>query len=131
MTSRLLSLSLLIWLTLVLSVGSASAERRVALIIGNSNYKNVQLLANPARDATAVGALFKKAGFEVVESKLDLGNTAMRRTIREFTSGHAVGELTGKMQREIDDLRTKVTTLETLLRGTVAALPVKGRRNAA
>jgi Caspase domain len=86
MTSRLLSLSLLIWLTLVPSVGSASAERRVALIIGNSNYKNVQLLANPARDATAVGALFKKAGFEVVESKLDLGNTAMRRTIREFTS---------------------------------------------
>jgi hypothetical protein len=35
------------------------------------------------------------------------------------------------MQREIDDLRTKVTTLETLLRGTVAALPVKGTRNAA
>jgi uncharacterized caspase-like protein len=55
------------------------------LIIGNSNYKNVQPLANPARDAAAVGALFKKAGFEVVESKLDLGNTAMRRAIREFT----------------------------------------------
>jgi len=32
-----------------------------------------------------VGAMFKKAGFEVVESKLDLGNTAMRRAIREFT----------------------------------------------
>src|SRR5262245_36442203 len=86
MTSRLLSLSFLIGLTLVLSVGAASAERRVALIIGNSNYKNVQPLANPARDATAVGALFKKAGFEVVESKLDLGNTAMRRTVREFTA---------------------------------------------
>jgi uncharacterized caspase-like protein len=85
MTSRLLSLSFLIGLTLVLSAGAASAERRVALIIGNSNYKNVQPLANPARDATAVAALFKKAGFEVVESKLDLGNTAMRRTIREFT----------------------------------------------
>ena len=85
MTSRLLSLSFLIGLTLVLSVGVASAERRVALIIGNSNYKNVQPLANPARDAAAVGALFKKAGFEVVESKLDLGNTAMRRAIREFT----------------------------------------------
>src|SRR5262245_28504427 len=86
MTSRLLSLSFLIGLMLVLSAGAASAERRVALIIGNSSYKNVQPLANPARDATAVGALFKKAGFEVVESKLDLGNTAMRRTIREFTS---------------------------------------------
>src|SRR5262245_29374339 len=73
-------------LTLVPSAGVASAERRVALIIGNSNYKNVQPLANPARDATAVGAMLKKAGFEVVESKLDLGNTAMRRTIREFTS---------------------------------------------
>jgi uncharacterized caspase-like protein len=70
---------------LVLSAGFASAERRVALIIGNSTYKNVQPLANPAKDAAAVGAMFKKAGFEVVESKLDLGNTAMRRAIREFT----------------------------------------------
>ena len=85
MTSRLLSLSFLIGLMLVLSAGLASAERRVALIIGNSTYKNVQPLANPARDAAAVGAMFKKAGFEVVESKLDLGNTAMRRAIREFT----------------------------------------------
>ena len=85
MTSRLLSLSFLIGLTLVLSAGLASAERRVALIIGNSTYKSVQPLANPARDAAAVGAMFKKAGFEVVESKLDLGNTAMRRAIREFT----------------------------------------------
>jgi uncharacterized caspase-like protein len=86
MTSRLFSRAFLIGLALMLSAGAASAERRVALIIGNSNYRNVQPLANPARDATAVGALFKKAGFEVVESKLDLGNTAMRRTIREFTS---------------------------------------------
>jgi uncharacterized caspase-like protein len=85
MTSRLLCRSFLIGLTLVLSVGAASAERRVALIIGNSNYRHVQPLANPARDAAAVGAMFKKAGFEVVESKLDLGNTAMRRAIREFT----------------------------------------------
>jgi hypothetical protein len=36
MTSRLLSLSFLIGLMLVLSAGFASAERRVALIIGNS-----------------------------------------------------------------------------------------------
>src|SRR5512139_3278178 len=85
MTSRLFSLSFLIGLTLVQSAGLASAERRVALIIGNSTYKNVQPLANPAKDAAAVGAMFKKAGFEVVESKLDLGNTAMRRAIREFT----------------------------------------------
>ena len=85
MTSRLLSLTVLIALTLAVSAGLASAERRVALIIGNSTYKNVQPLANPARDAAAVAAMFKKAGFEVVESKLDLGNTAMRRAIREFT----------------------------------------------
>ena len=55
MTSRLLSLSFLIGLTLVLSAGLASAERRVALIIGNSTYKSVQPLANPARDAAAWG----------------------------------------------------------------------------
>ena len=75
----------LLGVTLAVSAGAATAERRVALIIGNSSYKNVVALPNPAKDAAAVAAMFKKAGFDVVESKLDLGNTAMRRAVREFT----------------------------------------------
>ena len=86
MKSRhLLVILILLGITLAVSAGAANAERRVALIIGNSTYKNVVALPNPVRDAAAVAALFKKAGFDVVESKLDLGNTAMRRAVREFT----------------------------------------------
>ncbi len=43
------------------------AETRVALVIGNSAYKNVTRLQNPANDAAAVVGMFKKAGFDSVE----------------------------------------------------------------
>jgi uncharacterized caspase-like protein len=85
MLSRFLRILPLVGITLALSAGAATAERRVALIIGNSAYKNAVPLPNPASDAAAVAAMFKKAGFDVVDSKLDLGNTAMRRAVREFT----------------------------------------------
>ena len=45
---------------------SASAERRVALVIGNSAYQNAPKLPNPVNDARAVAALLKNAGFDVV-----------------------------------------------------------------
>src|SRR6476661_6235249 len=62
----------------------ASAEKRVALVIGNSAYKNVARLQNPANDATAVVGMFKRAGFDTVDSKLDLSVVEMRRALREF-----------------------------------------------
>jgi hypothetical protein len=64
----------------------ALAEKRVALIVGNSAYKNVSVLPNPVNDATAMAAMFKGAGFDVVEARRDLGNLDFRRTIREFSS---------------------------------------------
>lgn len=72
-------------LFLCLSAAPASAERRVALVIGMSNYQQVPRLANPARDADAMSALFKKAGFDVVDSERDLGIADLRRVIREFS----------------------------------------------
>ncbi len=72
-----------IWTSWVFS-DTALAEKRVALVIGNSAYKNVNRLKNPASDATAVAAMFKRAGFDSVDSKLDLGVTDMRRALREF-----------------------------------------------
>src|SRR5215218_6750458 len=62
----------------------ASAEKRVALVIGNSHYKNAALLTNPANDAAAFSATLKSAGFDVVESRLDLSATEMRRVLRDF-----------------------------------------------
>src|ERR1700684_1667671 len=64
---------------------SALADKRVAFIVGNSNYQNVVALANPANDAAAVTEMFKKAAFDVVESRRDLKNTDMRRALRDFT----------------------------------------------
>jgi uncharacterized caspase-like protein len=69
----------------VVSCSSAWAEKRVALIIGISKYQSVPRLVNPARDADAMSALFKKAGFDVVESGRDLGISDLRKSIRLFS----------------------------------------------
>jgi uncharacterized caspase-like protein len=63
---------------------SAFAEKRVALVIGNSAYKNVAQLQNPANDAAVVAEMFKSAGFDTVESRLNLTVTELRKTLREF-----------------------------------------------
>jgi uncharacterized caspase-like protein len=64
--------------------GAAFAEKRVALVIGNSAYQKVAKLPNPANDATAVVAMFKSAGFDLVEAKLNVTANDLRRTLREF-----------------------------------------------
>ena len=68
-----------------ISATPALADKRVALVIGMSKYQQVPRLANPARDADAMAALFRKAGFDLVESERDLGIADLRRVIREFS----------------------------------------------
>jgi hypothetical protein len=68
----------------VLSATAASAERRVALVIGNSNYKSAPQLHNTISDSTAIGNLFKSVGFEVVISRTDLGVVDFKRAVRDF-----------------------------------------------
>ena len=63
----------------------AFAEKRVALVIGNSAYQNVSRLLNPANDAAAISATFKNTGFDVVELKRDLKANEMRRALRDFS----------------------------------------------
>ncbi|RXH17462.1 caspase family protein [Bradyrhizobium guangzhouense] len=73
------------WLSTWLGTSSAlAAERRVALVMGNSAYKNVGRLANPVNDAALVGDMFKKASFDSVDIKLDLNVAQMRKALREF-----------------------------------------------
>lgn len=64
----------------------ASADKRVALVIGMSKYQNVPALTNPARDAAAMGEVFKKAGFDSVDTKLDLTVSQLRREMRDFAA---------------------------------------------
>jgi uncharacterized caspase-like protein len=50
-----------------LSTVAALAERRVALVVGNSQYKNASLvLFNPKNDAEDVAAVLRTLGFEVI-----------------------------------------------------------------
>lgn len=73
-----------LFLFICLSCASAHAERRVALVIGNSAYKSVARLSNPTNDAALVGGMFRKAGFDLVDVKLDLSVVEMRKALREF-----------------------------------------------
>ena len=50
-------------LLLMYSIGIAHAEKRVALIIGNSAYQNAPALINPKNDAQDVGKSLRELGF--------------------------------------------------------------------
>jgi tetratricopeptide (TPR) repeat protein len=67
------------------AASSASAERRVALVIGNSGYTSslVSALPNPRRDAKLVADALRQAGFEIVElTNLDLAG--MVKALQSF-----------------------------------------------
>ena len=51
---------------------------RVALVVGNSQYRNVEFLPNPQRDAEAVADTFHKLGFQVL--------AAQNLTLQQFRS---------------------------------------------
>jgi len=80
---RLLSLLSLAVCLLACSQALAG-EKRVALIIGNSAYKNVAKLTNPTNDAAIVADMFTTAGFTSVVKKTDLGIVEMRKVLRDF-----------------------------------------------
>ncbi|TIW59528.1 MAG: peptidase C14, partial [Mesorhizobium sp.] len=61
----------------------AAAERRVALVMADDDYRLVRPLANPVNDAEAMETALKKLGFEVVvETNRDLRR--MRRALDDF-----------------------------------------------
>jgi len=68
----------------VISHSEASAERRVALVIGNAEYKNTAVLANPRNDAQAIAAALTRLGFDVVLA-LDVTQRRMADVVREFS----------------------------------------------
>ena len=71
----------------------AFAAKRVALVIGNSAYQNVAQLPNPANDAASVADMFKKAGFDAVELRRDVGSLDMRRALRDFYDKSASADI--------------------------------------
>jgi uncharacterized caspase-like protein len=63
--------------------GESFADRRVALVIGNSYYEHIPSLRNPKNDATDLGETLKALGFEMFGGT-DLDMLAMRGALIEF-----------------------------------------------
>jgi len=70
--------------TMVFAHGVALADKRVALVVGNSAYQSVPKLPNPSGDANSVARMFRDAGFDSVEVLINVGNLEFKRAIRKF-----------------------------------------------
>jgi hypothetical protein len=82
---RRLAPPLLFCLGLLLAgLAPAQAERRVALVIGNSTYKSVVALSNPKNDAEDVATSLRDLGFEVM-IRLDVEKNAIRPVLKDFS----------------------------------------------
>lgn len=65
------------------ALSAARAQEKVALVIGNSKYVNVEPLPNPANDARVVAKALRDIGFDVTDG-FDLARDGMEQQIREF-----------------------------------------------
>src|SRR6202022_3096449 len=79
---RLLILTLSV-IGILASSNVANADRRVAFVVGNGAYKNVQPLPNPPIDAKSMAGLLRNVGFEVVEGT-NLTRDKMTERLLEF-----------------------------------------------
>src|SRR5258707_9955373 len=69
---------------LLLVCQPALAEKRVALVLGNSAYQNVPRLPNPVNDGARIAATLRDAGCDVVDSRHDVAAAETRRALRDF-----------------------------------------------
>ena len=63
---------------------AAQQGRRIALVIGNSAYKNVPALAKPQKDAAAIATSLRKVGFETVTLTVDATREKLIDGLRAF-----------------------------------------------
>lgn len=69
-----------------------AGQRRVALVIGNQEYRHVARLQNARADAQAFAATLRERGFEVFEG-LDLSRIEMNRLFTRFEAALAAGTI--------------------------------------
>ena len=79
-------------LMLAFSTLDCRADKRIALVVGNSNYQSVASLNNPRNDAVLIADTLRKAGFTLVgnRAQLDLDKANFDKAIQTFGN-----ELTG------------------------------------
>ena len=88
-----LTLRLLVVICALGALDAAPAEaRRVALVIGNSDYK-AGPLQNPGNDASAVAEALTKLGFDKVILRQNLGIEGFRAALLEMSRDSAGAEV--------------------------------------
>ena len=70
----------------LLFAAPASAEKRIALVMGNSAYQNVARLDNPRNDAALMADTLAGLGFTLIggRAQLDLDKAAMDGVVQNF-----------------------------------------------
>jgi hypothetical protein len=85
-TGRRRALAALAGFLSLLSACPAAAEKRVALVIGNSTYQNVSPLDNPSKDAVLMADTLDGLGFTLIggRAQLNLDKAAMDNAVQNF-----------------------------------------------
>jgi hypothetical protein len=80
------ALAAAIALSTLLSIGPAFAEKRIALVVGNSAYQNIARLDNPRNDAALMADTLQSLGFDLVggHAQLDLDKPSLDNAVQNF-----------------------------------------------
>ena len=89
-----------------LSLAPASAETRVALVIGNGAYASTAKLPNPSHDAEDVAASLKRSGFEVLQG-IDLRQAEMQDLTIRFARAASRADVHVLLQRPCDAVQRR------------------------
>ena len=67
----------------------ALVETRIALVVGNSGYRNVSRLDNPANDARLMADALRSLGFKLIDGgpQIDLDKAELDRAVQNFGRG--------------------------------------------
>ena len=81
-----LGLAALSALLLAIFAGPAAAEKRIALVVGNSAYQNITRLDNPKNDATLMADTLSGLGFALIggRAQLDLDKQSLDTAVQNF-----------------------------------------------
>jgi uncharacterized caspase-like protein len=80
------AMPMVIALVSLLSAGPATAEKRIALVVGNSAYQNITPLDNPRNDATLMAETLSGLGFILIggSAQLNLDKAALDTDVQNF-----------------------------------------------
>ena len=80
------ALAAVVALLSLLSANPAAAEKRIALVVGNSAYQNITRLDNPRNDATLMAGTLSGLGFTLIggSAQLDLDKAALDTDVQNF-----------------------------------------------